>query len=99
MIVENQSQITDAVLGEVQRIADPRLREIVTAAVRHLHDFAREVKLTEDEFRQACAFNDLATFASRAFCSFAVDARMRVNSSKSSFTSAKIPAGSSWKCR
>jgi hydroxyquinol 1,2-dioxygenase len=56
MIVENQNQITDAVLGEVQRIADPRMREIVTAAVRHLHAFAREVKLTEDEFRQACSF-------------------------------------------
>jgi len=56
MIVENQTQITDAVLGEVQRIADPRLREIIATAIRHLHDFAREVKLTEDEFRQACAF-------------------------------------------
>jgi hydroxyquinol 1,2-dioxygenase len=56
MIVENQNQITDAVLGEVQRIADSRMREILSAVVRHLHDFAREVKLTEDEFRQACAF-------------------------------------------
>ena len=56
MIIENQEQVTEAVLNEVQRIADPRLREIVSAAVRHLHAFAREVKLTEDEFRQACAF-------------------------------------------
>jgi len=56
MIIENQEQVTDAVLAEVQRIADPRMREIVTAAVRHLHAFAREVKLTEDEFRQACSF-------------------------------------------
>jgi hydroxyquinol 1,2-dioxygenase len=56
MIVENQTQVTEAVLSEVQRIADPRMREIVASAVRHLHDFAREVKLTEDEFRQACAF-------------------------------------------
>jgi len=56
MIVENQTQITEAVLAEVQRIADPRMREIVSAVVRHLHDFVREVKLTEDEFRQACAY-------------------------------------------
>jgi catechol 1,2-dioxygenase len=56
MIVENQKQVTDAVLSELQRIKDPRQREIISAAVRHLHDFAREVKLTEDEFRQACAF-------------------------------------------
>jgi len=56
MIIENQKQVTEAVLGEVQRIENPRLREIVSAAVRHLHDLAREVKLTEDEFRQACTF-------------------------------------------
>ena len=29
---------------------DPRLAEIMTALVRHLHDFAREVRLTEDEW-------------------------------------------------
>jgi len=56
MIVENQNQVTQAVLAELERIENPRTREIISAAVRHLHDFAREVKLTEDEFRQACAF-------------------------------------------
>jgi len=56
MIIENQNQVTEAVLAEIQRIADPRMREIASAAVRHLHAFAREVKLTEDEFRKACAF-------------------------------------------
>jgi hydroxyquinol 1,2-dioxygenase len=56
MIIENHQQVTEAVLGELQRTSDPRTREILSAAVRHLHDFAREVKLTEDEFRQGCAF-------------------------------------------
>ena len=56
MIVENQLQVTDAVLEAVNRTSDPRLRELTAALVRHLHDFAREVKLTEDEFRQACAY-------------------------------------------
>ena len=56
MIIENQQQVTEAVLSELQRVEDPRFKEIVSAAIRHLHDFAREVKLTEDEFRQACAF-------------------------------------------
>jgi len=56
MIIENQNQVTEAVLAEIQRIENPRLREIASAAVRHLHAFAREVKLTEDEFRQACTF-------------------------------------------
>jgi hydroxyquinol 1,2-dioxygenase len=56
MIVENQLQVTDAVLEAVNRTSNPRLRELTAALVRHLHDFAREVKLTEDEFRQACAY-------------------------------------------
>jgi catechol 1,2-dioxygenase len=56
MIIENQNQVTEAVLAEIQRIENPRLREIASAAVRHVHAFAREVKLTEDEFRQACTF-------------------------------------------
>jgi catechol 1,2-dioxygenase len=56
MIIENQQQVTEAVLSELQRIADPRTRELISAAVRHLHDFAREVHLTEDEFRQATAY-------------------------------------------
>lgn len=56
MIIENQEQITEAVLSEIERIADPRLRELASAAVRHLHAFAREVRLSEEEFHRACAF-------------------------------------------
>jgi hydroxyquinol 1,2-dioxygenase len=56
MIIKDQKDVTPAVLSEVQRIKNPRLKEIVSAAVRHLHDFAREVKLTEEEFHQACAY-------------------------------------------
>ncbi|HVJ28405.1 MAG TPA: dioxygenase [Vicinamibacterales bacterium] len=36
--------------------ADPRLREIMQAAVRHLHAFAREVDLTTDERRAGVLF-------------------------------------------
>jgi hydroxyquinol 1,2-dioxygenase len=32
---------------------DPRLAEIMRALVRHLHDFAREVRLTEPEWMAA----------------------------------------------
>ena len=56
MIIENQQQVTEAVLEAVSRTSDPRLREITAALVRHLHDFARDVKLTEAEFQQACAY-------------------------------------------
>ena len=55
MIIENQEQVTEAVLGELQRIKDARLREVLSAAVRHLHELAREVQLSEAEFRRGCA--------------------------------------------
>jgi catechol 1,2-dioxygenase len=42
-------------LAELERAQDPRFREIMGAAVRHLHAFVREVKLTEPEFQLACA--------------------------------------------
>ena len=47
MIIENEKDVTKAVLSEIARSKNPRLREILSALVRHLHDFAREVKLTE----------------------------------------------------
>src|SRR5258706_9940561 len=55
MIIDDEHQITDAVLAELAYADDARFVEIMSAAVRHLHDFAREVKLTEAEFQQACA--------------------------------------------
>ncbi len=54
MIIQNQQDVTAAVLAELQRAENPRFREIMGAAVRHLHDFAREAKLSEVEFHQAC---------------------------------------------
>lgn len=55
MIIENQEHVTEAVLSELQRVKDARLREVLSAAVRHLHEFAREVQLSEAEFRRGCA--------------------------------------------
>ena len=56
MIIENQADVTKAVLSELARAPDPRFREIMSAFIRHLHDFAREVKLTEQELQTAAAF-------------------------------------------
>jgi hydroxyquinol 1,2-dioxygenase len=56
MIIENEKDVTSAVLAEIARAPNARLREIMTAFVHHLHDFAREVKLTEAEFREAMAY-------------------------------------------
>ncbi len=49
-------ELTRAVIDRMQGAADPRLREIMTALVRHLHDFARDVKLNEAEWSAAIEF-------------------------------------------
>jgi hydroxyquinol 1,2-dioxygenase len=54
MIASTPDELTQAVLAELARIEAPRLRQIMTAAVQHLHAFARELQLTEAEFQQAC---------------------------------------------
>lgn len=54
MIIETQADLTRAVLAELGRASDPRFREIMQSAVQHLHDFIRDARLTEAEFRQAC---------------------------------------------
>lgn len=54
MIIRNEQDVTVAVLSELDRAQDSRWREIMQAAVRHLHAFVREARLTEREFQQAC---------------------------------------------
>jgi catechol 1,2-dioxygenase len=53
MIIENQAEVTDAVIAAFSRTEDARLREILLSLVRHLHGFVREVRLTEREFQEA----------------------------------------------
>jgi catechol 1,2-dioxygenase/hydroxyquinol 1,2-dioxygenase len=49
--------ITEAVINHGDRgKSHPRLYEIYTSLVRHLHDFVREVKLTESELQQGRNF-------------------------------------------
>ena len=50
------STITPAVIARLAGTANPRLKRIMTALVTHLHDFAREVELTEDEWMQGIQF-------------------------------------------
>ncbi|WP_398499513.1 dioxygenase [Variovorax sp.] len=54
MIIENPDDLTRAVLAEVERTPDARLRRILHSAVQHLHGFVRDSELTEAEFRQLC---------------------------------------------
>jgi protocatechuate 3,4-dioxygenase beta subunit len=53
MIIENQAEVTDAVIAAFSRTEDARLREILLSLVRHLHGFVRDVRLTEREFQEA----------------------------------------------
>lgn len=56
MIIERQEDVTTAVVEAFQKTADPRLREILAALVKHLHAFARDVHLTEQEFEKAVGY-------------------------------------------
>jgi hydroxyquinol 1,2-dioxygenase len=47
--------ITDKALASFEACQDPRLRELMRSLVRHLHGFATEVSLTEDEWRTMIA--------------------------------------------
>ncbi len=55
MPITTESELTPAVLAVMNHTADPRLREILVAMVKHLHAFVREVRLSEAEFREATA--------------------------------------------
>ena len=50
-VITSPDDVTAAVLAEVERAKDPRTRELLAAAVRHLHAFVRETHLTEAEFQ------------------------------------------------
>jgi catechol 1,2-dioxygenase len=53
--IQRHEDVTAAVLEVMARTRDPRLREIMTSLIKHLHGFVREVRLTEAEFREAAA--------------------------------------------
>lgn len=52
----NENTITDAVLDRIKSTPDPRLKQVFTSLVRHLHDFVRDVRLTEAEWAYAIDF-------------------------------------------
>jgi catechol 1,2-dioxygenase len=50
MIIDSEASVTPAVLEAMSQAANARLREIMASLVRHLHAFAREVHLSEEEW-------------------------------------------------
>ncbi len=55
-IIEDESAVTAVVLDAMKRAPNARLREIVASFVRHMHAFARETRLTEEEFELGVGF-------------------------------------------
>src|SRR5690349_8766005 len=53
MQLVTEENITELAAARWGSAHDPRLGEVMSALVRHLHAFAREVRLTEDEWMAA----------------------------------------------
>lgn len=60
MSQNEQTRLTEAVVSSIGHETDPRLKEIITALVRHSHAFVREVNLTTDEFMAGLRFMNWA---------------------------------------
>jgi hydroxyquinol 1,2-dioxygenase len=52
----DEKSITQAVIGRLSECDDPRFKQVMTSLIGHLHDFVREVKLTEAEWITAIRF-------------------------------------------
>lgn len=52
----DENTVTDAALAQMAGTDNPRLKQIMEAAVRHLHAFAREVELTPEEWITGIGF-------------------------------------------
>ncbi|EER23740.1 hypothetical protein D8B26_001877 [Coccidioides posadasii str. Silveira] len=50
MVDKFDPNFTQNVINATGPKTDPRMREVITSLIRHLHDFAREVELTVDEW-------------------------------------------------
>ena len=51
-----EQAVTDEVIASFAGAPSKRLREVMGSLVRHLHDFAREVRVTEAEWQRGIAF-------------------------------------------
>ena len=56
MLAIDENTITQAALEQMASTPDPRLKQIMAALTRHLHDFAREVDLTPEEWLEGIKF-------------------------------------------
>src|SRR5215469_13951536 len=56
MLDLDEKTITEAVLATMTDTPDERIRKVLGSLVRHLHDFVRDVDLTEAEWAHAIDF-------------------------------------------
>jgi hydroxyquinol 1,2-dioxygenase len=52
----NEDTLTDAVIARLKDVSNPRFKQIMTSAIKHLHAFAREAELTEEEWFEGIKF-------------------------------------------
>ncbi len=50
------NNLTDAVLARLDGASNPRFKQIMSSLIRHMHDFVRDVELTEAEWFEAIKF-------------------------------------------
>lgn len=52
----NKNNITEAVVKSLEKALNPRMKRVFSSMIRHMHDFVREVELTQDEWETAMNF-------------------------------------------
>ena len=53
---QREQAVTDSVVASFANTGDDRLREVLESLTRHLHAFARDVRLTQDEWEAGIGF-------------------------------------------
>jgi hydroxyquinol 1,2-dioxygenase len=51
-----EQSLVDIVVASFEKTEDPRLKQLMQSLTRHLHNFIREVRLTEEEWHAGIAF-------------------------------------------
>jgi len=51
-----EDTLTEAAIARLKDVKNPRFKQLMTSAIKHLHAFAREVELTEEEWFEGIKF-------------------------------------------
>lgn len=51
-----ETNLTEAVLARLDGAPNPRFKQIMSSLIRHMHDFVRDVEMTEEEWFEAIKF-------------------------------------------